>query len=124
LKTWSYSRWSSAFQILHHGQARENLAAFRHQGQTHAHDLVGRQARQFAAHERDATLLRLEQARDGLHHRGLAGAVVADQRDHLARVNLQADAFQRADFFPVDGVDAVELEHRVAERLHAPSLPR
>ena len=61
-------------------------------------------ARRAAAGEPSETLLAVEpdlalvermNAGDALHQRRLAGAVVAQQRQHLAAVGLQADAFQR-----------------------------
>ena len=46
-------------------------------------------------------------ARQGVHQRRLAGAVAADEGDHLARVQVDGDA--------VDGVDAAEGDTDVAQ---------
>ncbi len=72
-------------QIFAHGKIGENLAAFRHQADAELRDPVGRQA----AHVRP--LKRIEPARAGgqshdrAHCGGLAHAVAAHQRHHLAR---------------------------------------
>jgi hypothetical protein len=54
----------------------------------------------------------MEDARDGFQHRGLAGAVGAEQRDDLAARHFEADATNGHDR-PVIAFDIAELEDDV-----------
>ena len=51
-----------------------------------------------AADDGDAPLARLGDARQDLQERGLAGAVAADDAEHLAALNLEAHVLQRPEF--------------------------
>ena len=64
-----------------------------------------------SAVEDDAPGARRHPAGDDLDQRRLAGAVVAEQRHHLAAPHLEADAAQRLDR-PEMFRDSVELEQR------------
>src|SRR4029079_11550564 len=61
------------------------------------------------AQEFDRALLGIENAGDGLEHGGLAGAVGAEQRDHLAAGYLEAYASNGLDR-TVIALDIAELE--------------
>ena len=61
----------------------------------------------------DRALLRRQDPGDRAQRRRLAGAVGADQRDDLARVDLERDALERLDR-AVEGVDVLDLEDRLA----------
>ena len=70
-------------------------------------------ARQFAAEHEDAALVRRIMAKQDIHQRGLAGAVLAEQREHLAPSQRQADVVigeQRAETLG----DALQPEDQVA----------
>ena len=77
--------------------------------------LVHRQRRDVVAVELDASLVGLDQAGDHIEHRGLAGAVGAEQADRLAAADIQADALHdlaadEALFHAVDGQKALAVD--------------
>ncbi len=74
-------------QVLHHRHLREDQPAFRHQGDAAPHDDVAGPSGQHFAGEADVALLRRQHARDHAHRRRLAGAVGAQQRHDLARLD-------------------------------------
>jgi len=57
-------------------------------------------------------------ARDDLDQRRLAGAIVTDERDHLARANLEVDVAQR-----IDGSEAATEPPRRQNRRPPRHLP-
>ncbi len=64
----------------------------------------------------DRALARPRAAEDRHHQRRLAGAVGADQRDDLALVHVEIDAFERDDV-AVIGLDAADAEERLPRRV-------
>src|SRR5262245_4110611 len=69
--------------------------------------------RHLAAVEDDLALVHRVDAGDALDERGLAGAVVADERHHLARPDLEVDVRQR--LHRAEGLrDTAEFEQEVA----------
>ena len=78
-------------------------------GETEPGDLVGEEADQLAAVEADRAGALLDDAHDGLERRGLAGAVAAEQRDHLAFAHAELDPVQDVGF-PVEGVHVLEAD--------------
>ena len=54
-------------------------------------------ANQFLAFVQDAALIDMDHAQDGFHQGGLAGAVGTQQRDDLAFIDFNIDAFQGFD---------------------------
>src|SRR4029079_3572733 len=62
---------------------------------------------------------RLEPARDDLHQRRLAGAVVAEQRHHLAAADVERDAAQRLDGAELAG-DLLQPEQRPGHVAYSP----
>jgi hypothetical protein len=63
--------------------------------------------------DQDLARVRLQDAAHDLHQRRLAGAVFAQQRQHLAGVQLEAHAFQRVNSRKAL-VDRAKLEERPA----------
>ena len=59
----------------------------------------------------DLALLRVEQARDGLEGRALAGAVGPEERDDPPLGHLERQALQDEDHIVVDDLDVGEPEH-------------
>src|SRR4029078_12991821 len=99
-------------QVFADREEREYFAPLRHVAQAQPHDLVGLHALDRLAPKFDRTLLRIENAGDGLEYRGLAGAVGAEQRDDTAAWHLEADAPDGHDR-PVIAFDIAEFEDDV-----------
>jgi len=102
-------------QVLLDRQVLEAMAPFHHLADAHAHELVGREPVDAMAAEVDRALrhlaaLGLEQVRDRLERRALAGAVGAEQRDDRALGHLERDALQHQDHVVVDHLDVVHRE--------------
>ena len=76
--------------------------------------------RDVLAVEPDRAGARPQEAADGLHDGGLAGAVEPDQPGDDARFRLQGDAAQDVDVHRVAGGDVAHLE----QRAHAAAPPR
>ena len=75
-----------------------------------------------AALDRHLALGRLGDARQNLQKRGLAGAIAADDADHLAALDLKAHVLERPEFLGrVAGDDGAAARH--VERL-APGISR
>jgi hypothetical protein len=105
-------------QVLGHGQAREDAAPFRHQGQAVAHAVVGGNAHQVMAGVMHPAGGGMQQPSQGVQRRGLAGTVGADEGDQLTLPHAEADALHRPDAAIGDG----EILHH--EQAHAAPLPR
>ena len=100
-------------QVLQHGGVLEQLDVLEGAGDAEAGDLVGREMGDLLALEGDEARSRPVQAADEVEDGGLAGAVGADQREHLVRPHLEGDV--------VDGLEAAELHRQVVgcqERRH------
>src|SRR5947208_5264462 len=76
-------------EVLAHRQPREDAPALRHEPDPEARDLVGGEPGEVVAVELDRPAPRLEKAHRGLHERGLAHAVPAEQRDGVARRDFE-----------------------------------
>src|SRR5690349_5800771 len=97
-------------EVLGHGEAGERTASLRHVRDAEPGHLLGGQPDEIPAAEGDPAA--------GPHHpadrpqrRRLAGAVRAEQRDHLALADGEVDPVQRADL-PVRGGEVLDLEQR------------
>ncbi len=110
-------------QVLAHGQVRKYLAAFRHQADAELGDPVGRQAADFLAAESDPAGARRRQPHDRAHGGGLAHAVAAHQRHHLAGRDGKRNAEQHL-AEAVAGFDAGEFEDAVSHAARPPTRPR
>jgi hypothetical protein len=110
-------------EILADAEAIEDPAALGHVADTATDDVVGRGAGEHAILEVDRALAGDQQSGDRLERGGLAGAVVAEQRDDLAAAHLQRDPLQGADLAVVD-VEAVKAQHWHSASRGAPGTPR
>ncbi len=72
-------------QILFHIEAGEDAALFRAERHAEPRDLLGGKPDQVATFERHRAGALADQAHHRLERRGLAGAIAAEQRHHLAR---------------------------------------
>ncbi len=102
------------FQRRHVG---DDAPALHHLEDAAADDLVGIDAVDALAVEhdlaaRDLAVLGLEQARDRLQRRRLAGAIGAEQRDDRALGHLEAQAAQHQDDVVIDDLDVAHAEQR------------
>jgi hypothetical protein len=104
-------------QVVAHAQQREHLAALGHMRQALLDDEGRVLGGDVFALELDRTLARIDDARDGLENRGLAGAVGAQHRADLAAAHLQADATNRTDR-AIGALDVEQLEHRLVAHRH------
>src|SRR5919197_294575 len=109
-------------EVLEHAQAREQPPAFRRLGDAPLDDVVGGGMRDVAALEANPSAPRAVEPVDRAERRRLAGAVRADQRHDLARLDLDRDALQRLDRAVV-GVHILDLEDVLRLRVHAPDCP-
>ena len=97
-------------QILLYGHLQEDAPALRHLGQAALHDLVRRQAADVLAQELHRAGARAQQAGYGLQRGGLARAVGADERHHLAPVHVEGDALDGVDGAVID-VDVIYFQY-------------
>src|ERR687887_170888 len=109
-------------EVLEHAHAREQPPAFRRLGDAPLDDVVGGGMRDVAALEANPSAPRAVEPVDRAERRRLAGAVRADQRHDLARLDLDRDALQRLDRAVV-GVHILDLEDVLRLRVHAPDCP-
>src|SRR5882672_10458595 len=106
------ARIGAHHQVLAHAQERKHLAPLGHVAKTEPHDLVGFHALDRLAEKFDRALLRIENAGNGLQHRGLAGAIGAQQRYDFSVRDLDTDAPDRHDRAVVT-LDIAELQDDV-----------
>ena len=111
-------RGSTQAQVLRHGQAAEDTAAFGAMGDAQSHDPGRRQTMDRFALERDPPGPRAREARDGAQHGALAGTVGAQQCHHLAGGDAQVDPTDRRHRAIVDA-QVGDLEQRRRGRLFA-----
>ena len=104
------------FQILLHGHLQEAAPPLRHVRHAARNQPEGFRMRDVRVHEADTAGLRVEHPRHGLERGGFAGAVRADQRHNLARLDLQRHVLERV-YLAVVHVDLIYLQH------HAGSPP-
>ena len=99
-------------EVLAHRQVAEDAAALRHQRDARLDDFVRRQVADFAAAERDRAAGQVRHdAGDDLEQGPLAGAVGAEDGDHLAAVDVQVDVVER-DMLAVGGGDVGDPKQR------------
>ena len=96
--------------VLGNRQRPEDAALLRADGDAGAGDGVGRQPDRLDAAIGDAALAPRHQTHDGLHRRGLAGAVSPEQGHHLALAHLKIDAVQHM-AFAIPGIESRDLKH-------------
>src|SRR2546430_15070203 len=97
-------------EVLPHGQSWEDAPALRDEPDPEPRDRVGREPGQVVAVELDRAAPGSEEPPRGLHQRGLAHAVLAEERDGLRRPDLErhAEEDRRG---AVAGVDVAYPEH-------------
>src|SRR5262249_13850313 len=88
------SRARGRGQILPHRKAWKDAAPFRHQAKPELGDAERGEPAQLPSLERDAAAVRRRHTHDRANGGGLAHAVAAEQRHHLAAVNLEIDPEQ------------------------------
>src|SRR3546814_11161924 len=98
-------------QSLAHLEIGENLPAVRHEADAYLGDAVAGQAADVAAAETDGALRGRSQPHDRADRGGLAHAVAAHERDHLAGIDGKAHAEQHL-AAAVEGVDGVDLDRK------------
>ena len=98
-------------QVLGHGEGREHAAPAGHLGDAELRGAPRVQLRDVLAHEPHGAPTRWREAGDRPQHRGLPGAVGAEQGDHLALADLQVDAEQHLGL-PVGHVDPLDRQQR------------
>ena len=101
-----------------HRHVGNDAPAFHHLEDAAAHDPVRIDAVDALAVEhdlaaRDRAVLGLEQARNGLERRRLAGAVGAEQRHHGALRHVEAEPAQHQDHLVIDDLDVAHREQRL-----------
>src|SRR5262249_34932996 len=111
-------------EVVPDREAREEAPALRHLDDAGPDDLVGAGPGQVAAVEPDRSRPRREQVRDRVQEGRLARAVAAEQRDELARADLERHAPENLDA-AVSGRQIPNLEQRRPAPAHAvlPSRP-
>src|SRR5205809_5525012 len=100
-------------EILAHREVRKDLAALRHEADPDLRDAVGRQPVDRPAQETDLAGLQPYDPHDGAHGGRLAHAVPAEERHHLARLDLEADAEEHL-AHAVRRLDRLDREHQSA----------
>ena len=96
-------------QVLEHRHARKDAPAFRRLGDATAARSRASAAAVMSLPSKMIAPVAGARIAEDRHHRGrLAGAVGADQRDDLARVDVDVDALERLDL-AVEGLDAAQL---------------
>jgi hypothetical protein len=102
--------------VVQHAHAIEEGQVLEGAGHALARHLVRRQAGDVLAVEHDASLLRREEARDGVGHRGLAAAAGPDQAEDLAFVDPKVHARHR-DQATEAALHVAALQHRLLRGL-------
>jgi hypothetical protein len=105
------SRGQAEPQVLLDRQARVDAAAFRHERDSRARDVLGRPACERRAAEEDPPRVRRDEPHDRVQRRRLPGPVRADQADDLALVEPQAEPADRGDA-AVANLETLDLERR------------
>ena len=99
---------AAEIDVGHHVEVLAEREVLEHRGDAHVEGGRGRGERRLLAHEADVARGGLVHARQHLDQGGLARAVVAHQRHHLARVDVELDVGE--------GRDGAEVLGHVAER--------
>ncbi len=103
-------------QIFPHGEIGKNLAPFRHQTDAKLGDAIGRAASWISwPSKRIEPRTRRCQPHDRAHCRGLAHAVAAHQRDHLARTRWSSDTPNSTWLQPITGFDVFQRKQSRAK---------
>ena len=105
-------------QIFEHGQVRQHAPLLGDPGDAAPHDLVRGQPGEVLAAQAHAAARGARQAHDGSQRGRLAGAVAADEADHLALADGERHALQDVGL-AVIRVDVLELE-----QAHERTTPR
>ena len=85
-------------QVFAHVEACENAALLGAESDAHPRDPVRRGADDFLIVEADRTGALADDSHHRFQRRGLAGAVAAEQRDHLAGIHVEIDAMKDVGF--------------------------
>jgi hypothetical protein len=97
-------------QVFPHVEAGEDAAFLRAEGNAEPRDAVGGSPRDVLAVELHRTGALADDAHHRLQRGGLAGAVAAEQRDHLAFVHVEIHAVQDVRF-AVPGLQILHRQH-------------
>ena len=84
-------------KIFRNRQLRKHLPSFRHQDQAGSRHQRRRKRRQILAGQSDGPAHGPDQAAQGFHQGRFAGAVRAEQRNHLAATDLEADIVEHGE---------------------------
>src|SRR5215467_3074181 len=114
-------RWQQ--QVLLDAERGEDAALFRTERDAGAPDLVRRPVDQLAPLELHRAGALADDAHDRLERRGLAGAVAAEQRHHLAGAHLEADAVQHVRL-AVPGLQVLDRQQRAVRHGQLRDKPR
>src|SRR5438445_9849336 len=99
-------------EVLLDGEAREDAALLRAEGDPQARDPVRRQGDELAAREPNGAAAATHDPHDRFQGGRLARAVATEERHHLARANLEIDAVEDVRL-AVPGVEIVDPEQRL-----------
>jgi hypothetical protein len=102
-------------QVLQHRRVLEQLDVLEGARDAPPGDLVGRHPRDVPLAEEQPSVARIVDPAHQVEDGGLAGAVGADDGEHLALIHLEAHAVERPDAPEVDA-EAVRLEERHRRR--------
>ena len=106
-------------QVFGDRQGAEDAALFRADGNAGTGDHVGLHADRLGTAEADAALTTRHQAHDRLHGGGLAGAIAAQQRHHLALAHFEIHPMQDV-ALAVPGVQVFYFKHGVSQTCSEP----
>src|SRR5437763_2989922 len=99
-------------EVLEDAEVRENPAALRDETDAEPRDGLGGPARELRTPIDDAPAARRHDARDRGERRGLARAVAAEERDELAREDVERHPVEHV-ALPVEGVHALAAQQRL-----------
>src|SRR5208283_4618180 len=74
----AFVRDSTQHQVVHHGEAREDVPSLRHTSDPDLRNVLGFHSRDVLPHELDPAFSGLQEAGDGIDGSALAGAVRAE----------------------------------------------
>ena len=108
-------RFAADHHVGRHVEIVEEVELLVHEGDARRHGAGDRELRMRRAVDADQPFARLDDAAQDLHQGRLAGAVLADQRQHLAALDAQADAIERL-HAGIGLADRYEFEERGSHR--------
>src|SRR5712691_8766921 len=109
-------------EVLLHVEAREDAALLGAEGEAEARDAVRGEGHELVPVEADGALSPRHHAHDGLERGGLARPVASEQRHHLPRPHLEADAAQDVRL-AIPGIEVPDLEQGALRHGRSPYKP-